>query len=226
MPDATNYTPNLAVLERLRQVTLVAVVGPTAVGKSTLIDEAVVRDPDIHLVLTMTSRAPRPGEREGVDYFFRSHGEMLEQMARQAFVQVAPATSGDLYATTPEAYSTKGVSTMGVWANALPVFRALPFKAVRSIFIVPPNYEIWQARIAERNFTAEQLRARMQEAKESFEFALGDGTVRYVINNEIAQATQDFVELALGEPLPPQLQADQTLARERIKTLQQRLSGL
>src|SRR5690349_300317 len=91
------YQPALSVLERLKQVDFVAVVGPTAVGKTSAIKAAIQKWPQIHMVPNTTSRAPRAGEQQGVDYYFRTQQEMEERIARGEYVQVAPQLFGYLY---------------------------------------------------------------------------------------------------------------------------------
>jgi len=223
MNDTADYTPDPKVLQGLQSVSLAAVVGPTAVGKSTLISAAMKLNPDIHLVLNNTSRAPRPGEQEGVDYAFHTREEMLEIMERREFVQVAPSLLDEIYATKLDSYATDGVAVMAVLAQAMPDFRALPFKVVRSVFIVPPDYETWQQRIAQHGFTPEQLKKRLAEAVDSLEFALHDDPTYIIVNEDLATAAEDFVTLALGRELSPRLQADQTRAREIVQQLLNRL---
>ena len=115
-----DYTPRPEVLRRLSSVHFVAVIGPTAVGKTTLMDRVIAADPSVHMVLTTTSRPPRPGEQNGIDYHFRTKTAMQQQIAAGEFVQVAPSVLGDLYATLPEEYATTGIAVMAVIADALP----------------------------------------------------------------------------------------------------------
>lgn len=71
-PVPQPYRPSPETLERVKGVDFIAVIGPTAVGKSTLIEAAIAEDPSLHLVVTTTSREPRPGEQDGVHMHFRS----------------------------------------------------------------------------------------------------------------------------------------------------------
>ena len=216
--DST-YRPAPQVLERLKLVTFVAVVGPTSVGKTTLINAAVKREPSLHLVLNNTSRQPRETERDGVDYLFRSRESMEARIAKGEYVQVAPSILGELYATAPEGYSTEGVAAMAVLAEAIPAFRQSPFKNLRSVFITPPDWETWQQRLLAHNFTPEHRARRLREAQTSFVFALEDPHTTIVVNDDLATATQDFIDLALGKPLSPRLQAEQSNGRTIIRDL-------
>lgn len=184
------YKPNSIVLEGLSNVDFVAVVGPTAVGKTTLIEEAMKQDARLHLVRVTTSRIPRPDEEDGKDYHFRTKSEMEKQIQAGAFVQVAPTVFGDLYATRPEDYSNNGLSLMAVIADAMPTFLALPFRRIRQIFILPPSWAVWQERLNTRQFTPEKLKARMKEAETSLEYALKTPDLVFVVNDNMAIAVK------------------------------------
>lgn len=187
-----DYHPNSSVLKGLSCVDFVAVIGPTAVGKTTLIEQAMKRDAQVHLVRVTTSRAPRPGEQDGKDYHFRTKAEMQKQIQAGAFVQVAPAVFDDIYATSPEDYSSTGISIMAVIADAMPTFLALPFRRIRQIFILPPSWDAWQERLSTRQFTPEKLRARLKEAETSLRYALEAPDVIFVVNDNMAIAVKAF----------------------------------
>ncbi len=221
--NSSDYQPAPHVLDHLKQVRFVAVIGPTAAGKNTVIAAAQVREPQIHLVLNNTSRASRPGEQEGRDYRFLTRAAMEARIAKGEYAQVAPSLFGDYYATAPEDYRASGTMAMPVLAAAVPVFRALPFKEFRTIFILPPDYETWQVRIAVHGFEPEALHKRLVEAESSLVFALEDEQTHLVINQDIKTAAANFVTLALGKPMDSRLQADQSRAREIAGELLSRL---
>lgn len=217
------YQPNPSVLKALTLVDFVAVIGPTAAGKTTLIERAIEQNKNVHLVRVTTSRAPRPGERDGVDYHFRTQKEMQEGLAAGTFVQVAPTVFDDLYATTSSDYSVSGISIMAVIADAMPTFLSLPFKRVRQIFILPPSWEVWQARIGERSFAHEQLQKRMKEAHASLLYALSARDISFVINDDIARASEDFHGFILGRHISDPHDG-KTLARKLLEQLEKSVS--
>ncbi len=217
--DFSSYQPGPHVLEHLKQVDFVAVVGPSAVGKSTLMAQSAAQDNRLTMILTQTSRPLRPEEKDGIDIHSRTKEEMLARIARQEYVQVAPSLLGDIYATGPEDYPAEGIGTLAVLADALPVFRSLPFKSFKVIFVVPPSRERWQTQLKMHEFDADRLAKRVAEAKRSFTFALGSPDVRFVINDEITLAVLDFIALAAGDAISPRLQADQARARQIIASI-------
>ncbi|MBU6430425.1 MAG: guanylate kinase, partial [Cyanobacteria bacterium REEB65] len=54
----------------LKQGLLIVISGPSGVGKGTIVKELVRRQPELLVSVSVTTRSPRPGEREGVDYFY------------------------------------------------------------------------------------------------------------------------------------------------------------
>jgi hypothetical protein len=85
--------------------------------------------------------------------------------------------------------------------------------------VLPPDFEAWQQRIVEHSFTADKLATRMAEARQSLQFALDDGEVRFVINDSLVTAIDDFVTLAMDRPLPERLKMDQERAPELVRKL-------
>lgn len=217
--DFSGYRPGAHVLDHLKTVDFVAVVGPSAVGKSTLMNRAEQQDPRIKQILTQTSRPLRPEETDGVDIRSRTKEAMLARIARGEYVQVAPSLFGDIYATAPEDYPAEGIGLLPVVGEAVPMFRALPFKSFKVIFVVPPSLARWQAQFKTHGFDPVRLAKRVAEAKRSLAFALEAPGVQFVINDNLQLAVGDFIALAAGDTLSPRLQADQTRAREIIQSL-------
>lgn len=217
--DGTKYQPSGEVLDKLKQVDFVAVIAPTATGKSVTIKEACKWYREIHIVPDITSRAPRPGEKEKGDYIFRNREDMEAKIARGEYVQVAPNMFGYLYATEPDGYSAEGIAVLPILAEAVPVFRGLPFKSMKTIFMTPPSWEVWQERLKSHSFTLDQLKGRIHEAVDSLGFGLNDKESLYIVNDDMELAAEDFATLALGKPMSERLKSDQERAKEIIRTI-------
>jgi guanylate kinase len=214
-----HYRPNNEVLEHIAGVNFVGVVGPTAVGKTTVINAAAKQSPSLRQVVFTTSRQPRLGEHNGVDYHFRDRAHMEERISRGEYVNVAPVAFGDLYASAPEDYLTSGIAVAAILADVVPTFRRLPFRACHIVYIVPPNWDTWQQRIRAHGFTDEQLAKRISEAERSLEFAQSEPNLLFVINNELSVSTIDFVHLARGQALDGRQTANQSQARRIVRDL-------
>jgi len=210
-----DYHPTKTVLDRLRDVQFVGVVGPTGAGKTTVINEAMARDPALHLIVSDTTRPPRPGERGGVDYNFRAEGDMQRAIAKRAYVNVAPSLNGtDIYATHPDSFPHEGVGVMALFAQVVPEFRGLPFASCTVMYIVPPDIQTWLARAGAHHFTPEQKAKRFGEAARSLQFACEDTKAAFVINDNLFTAADDFIALAHNRPLTLRQQQDQIRGRE------------
>ncbi len=214
------YRPSAAVLTRLRSVDFVAVVGPTAAGKDTLIGAAAQQDTRIHEVVGDTSRPPRPGEIDGVDLHFRSRSDMRSIMAKGSYVQIILHPSGDLYATSGAAYSTEGCSLMPILSSAIPVFRKLPFKRVRVLYLLPPDWDTWMERIRTHGLTDAQLTSRLAEARVSLSFALADPDVHFLISDDLRGVTGRAVAYIIQDVIDASGQAAaRNLAAQLLETL-------
>lgn len=217
----SDYQPNEAVLAKLPDITFVAVIGPTGVGKTTLMNAASARCPALHQIISTTSRAPRPDESDGIDMHFRTQADMEARIAAKEYVQVAPVYTGALYATAPEDYSMQGIAMSPVIADAMPAFKRLPFKAIRSIYVLPPSWDVWRKRIVGHGFSESELEKRMLEAGRSLRYAIDNEDLVFVVNDDVAQATMDFTQAALGAAAVNQYKSHD-LAVTLLKELQNR----
>jgi guanylate kinase len=204
---AEDYTASPEVLEKLKQVDFVGLVGPTAAGKSTLIHAAVAAEPaQFKEVLVTSSRALRPGERQDKDMHFRSKAAMLAGIKARRFVQIMVHPSGDIYATAGEDYPGPGVTAlMPVLAAVIPVFRAQPFKRFRLVYVLPPDIGTWLERIETHGFTLQQRAQRFEEAKASIRIALDTPDMLFMVSETPEQAVADLQEL-LGGTYDPAIQ--------------------
>lgn len=209
------YTPSNEVMQQLAGRQVVIVVGPTGAGKTTLIKAALERDPNLKLIISDMSRAPRDGERDGIDANFRTREEMLARKARREYVNTTEGLNGaDIYATPPESFPQKGVGIMPLFAEVVPEFKVLPFGSFKTIYILPTNWDVWQERMRERQFTPEQRRARLVEAERSLEFAVQDGETILLVNDDLRLAEAIFIRALQPGPVPGPLQTIQPMAKE------------
>ena len=216
LPEAIQgYQPSKDTLRKTSELSLVMFVGPTGVGKTTLIKAS-----GYHYVPSDNSRLPRPGELEGVDFFFRQdYDQLLDDIKTGHFLQVAIDGSGDLKATRASSYPESGIVAMAIMWNVVPQFRNLGFKETFSTFIVPPSFEEWQRRLAHQNLSTEQLHKRQSEAKDSFIFGLADPYVHLVLNDNVVAATSQIHRIVAGK-----IDRDrESLARQAAKDILNRL---
>lgn len=189
-----NYQPAPDVLSQIGNVELLMVVGPSGVGKTTLIQRS-----GLVYVPSDTTRPIRPEEKNGEDYYFRAdYDQILQEVSAGRYAQVAVGSGGDFYATKDTSYPTSGMAIMAVVADALPIFRELGFKKTISAFITPPGYDEWMRRLLIHRLTPEQFSLRIDEAKRSFSTALADSDMHFILNDDLEAASNQLVNLIAG----------------------------
>lgn len=186
------YKPSQAVREQLAQVDLIAVVGPTGAGKTSIMEHS-----GIPFVTSDVTRPARKGEDNGVDYNFRTdYDKMMQELEAGEFVQYVVNPNGEFYGSKASSFPAFGPCTMAIVATTIPLFLSLGFKTVVPVYILPPNYNEWMRRInAHRD---KDLPARLVEAKTSMETALAAGNFHFIINDDLLTACQEFRDVAHG----------------------------
>jgi ribose 1,5-bisphosphokinase PhnN len=142
------YMPNKEVRKALAGVTLVQIIGPTAVGKSTLIDKVIASEPEkFSEVGTITTRRRRDSDSDNVtsDVDF---DEMDSRIENRELVQHFKHPSGDIYATDASSYQTE-VCLLPTMAKSANEFLELGFERIIRIGIVLDG-EQWRKRLLER----------------------------------------------------------------------------
>ena len=175
------------------------ITGPSGVGKGTLIRLLRERVPSLALSVSATTRAPRPGEEDGVDYHFLSDAEFARRVEAGEFVEWAEY-SGRRYGTLRselERHLAEGrpvVLEIEV-QGARQVRRAMP-EAVQ-IFIEPPDDEALKDRLVGRGTDDPDAIARRLAVAES-ELAAADEFQYRVVNDRLDEAVARLQEIVSG----------------------------
>lgn len=178
---------------------LVVLAGPTAVGKGTVSTYIREHYPDILLSVSATTRPPRPGEVDGVHYYFVSDEEFDRMIAGQELLEWAIVHNSYRYGTPRPPIDTALAAGKRVMLEidlqgARLVREAMPEAVL--VFLLPPTWEELVRRLIGRGTesAAEQTR-RLETAR--VELAAQDEFDYKVVNREVAQAAQEVVELTL-----------------------------
>ena len=183
---------------------VVVLSGPSAVGKSTLVRCLRERIPDLRFSVSVTTRAPRPGEVDGVDYHFVTPAEFQQLIDQGALLEWAEIygglhRSGTLAEPVRDAVSSGHPVLIEVdLAGARAIKQAMP--DVITVFVAPPSWEVLESRLVGRGTeTPEAIRRRLRTART--ELAAQGDFDRVVVNSRLETACSELVSLLRGTTL-------------------------
>ena len=190
---------------------------PSGGGKTTIAKALLARRPDLGYSVSCTTRAPRPGEIPGRDYYFMSRAEFIAEREKGAFAESAEV-HGNLYGTLRreiERVMREGkhvVMDIDV-QGAVQFIRAFPQSV--TIFILPPSADVLLERLrARKTESAAQLAARLQSALQELQRV--DEYEYVVVNDELERAVSSVSSIIDAE----------IVSRERVKNLRQQVGLL
>jgi guanylate kinase len=173
------------------------VTGPSGVGKGTLIRTLRERFPGLELSVSATTRPPRPGEEDGVDYHFLSEEEFQRRLDAGEFLEHAEY-AGNRYGTLrteidrARAAGVRGLVLEIEVKGARQVREALP--GALQVFIAPPSDDALRTRLVGRGSDApEVIERRLAAARE--ELTARDEFEHVIVNDRLDEAVQELVRL-------------------------------
>ena len=179
---------------------LIIISGPSGAGKGTVYNEVIKRRPEIQKSVSVTTRAPRPNEIEGVHYYFRTLEQYQDMIAKGEFLETAPVYCN--YYGTPKApvleMLSKGqdvmfeIDTLG----AEQIRKKYP-KSI-TIFIMPPTFKELEKRLRGRGTESEEaIQRRLGLARsELAKYRLFD---YMVFNDEVESAVSSVIAIIDAE---------------------------
>ena len=181
----------------MSQPRLTVLAGPTAVGKGTV--STYIRDnyPEVWLSVSATTRAPRPGEEDGVHYFFVSAEEFDTLVEEGQMLEWAVVHGRNRYGTlrrTVEAAMAEGRSVLLEidLQGARQVKKSMP--EANFVFLAPPTWDEMVRRLVGRGTeTPEEQQQRLETAK--LELAAESEFDHTVINDDVQRAAAELVSL-------------------------------
>ncbi|TGD90368.1 guanylate kinase [Mycolicibacterium sp. CH28] len=185
---------------------VVVLSGPSAVGKSTVVHRLREQLPDLHFSVSATTRAPRPGEVDGVDYHFVTPAEFQQLIDRGELLEWAEIHGG-LHRSGTLAAPVAAAAASGLpvlievdLAGAKAVKRAMP--EALTVFLAPPSWAALEQRLAGRGTETPEVMARRLATARSELAAQGDFDV-VVVNSQLESACSELVSLLVGNTPKP-----------------------
>ncbi|NJB84736.1 guanylate kinase [Lewinella marina] len=182
---------------------LLIFTAPSGAGKTTLVRHLLARFGELAFSVSATTRPPRPGERDGIDYHFLTPEAFLAKVANDEFVEYEEVYPGRFYGTLHS-------EVRRIWAANRTVVFDIEVKGATAIkrqypegslavFVAPPSREILFQRLRDRSTEdPESLRVRIARAAE--ELAYADRFDRVLVNDDLQAAlaeaeliTRDFL---------------------------------
>ncbi len=154
------------------QPLLVVISGPSGVGKDAVLKALQQRNLPLHFVVTMTSRPPRNGEQNGVDYYFVSEEKFKSLIDQDEFIEYALVYNdykGIPKAQIREAFASNRDVILRVDVQGAQTLRRL-YAEVVLIFLIPTDEKEWLIRLCNRKTeTPESLSLRLKTAHQELE---------------------------------------------------------
>ena len=182
---------------------LLIVSAPSGSGKSTIVNYLMKEHPELRLAFSVsaTSRPPRGGERDGVEYYFLSPDEFRRHIEADDFLEYEEVYEGRFYGTLKSQVEEKLAAGWNVVFDVdvkggINIKRYYGARAL-SIFIQPPSVEVLRERLIGRaTDEMEQIEERL--AKAEYEMSFAPQFDRIIVNDDLETAKQEAVALLRG----------------------------
>ncbi len=179
---------------------LIVMSGPSGAGKSTLARRLALAEGRIWRSVSMTTRAPRPGEFAGIDYLFTTREEFARAVERGAVLEHA-MVHGEMYGTPRGPVTERLLQGRDVLLEidvqgAVVVRKAAPDAVL--VFVVPPSREVLERRLRERRSEDEDMiQSRLRRADEEVE--LSEQYDYLVTNDDLDRAVAEVLAAMSAE---------------------------
>ena len=182
--------------ERQREQHLIVLSGPAGSGKDTVVQRLIELHPEIEVSVSLTTRNKRPGEHEGVNYYYIEAAEFERRIAAGEVLEYTNYCGN--YYGTPKAEIEKrmrsGINVVLIIEveGAANVKRIYP--GAKLVFIRPPSFEELERRLRGRKTeTEEKIQKRLSRALEEMEYACDYDYV--IINDKVDDCAQELYQI-------------------------------
>jgi guanylate kinase len=178
---------------------LFVISGASGVGKSTILSQVMASRNDLRFSVSATTRGPRPGEQDGVHYYFVSKEKFRKMIAEDAFLEY-DAHMDNFYGTPKKQLEEKLENShviLDIEPNgAFNVRKTRPDAVL--IFIAPPSLEELERRLRSRGDTsAQQMAIRLERAE--WETQQGKQYDYFVVNDRVETCAEEILKIIAQE---------------------------
>jgi guanylate kinase len=176
---------------------LIVLAGPAGVGKGTVASAIIREYPDVHLSVSATTRSPRPGEVDAINYYFVQEDEFDALVTSDQLLEWATVHKRNRY-------GTPRMPVENALAQGKPVLLEIDIQGARQVklampearlvFLLPPSWDELVRRLVARGTESEEDRARRLETATSELAAQHEFDVR-IVNDDVTKAAQQVVDL-------------------------------
>ncbi len=177
---------------------LIIFSAPSGSGKTTLVHYVMANIPHLSFSVSATSRPPRPGEKNGVDYFFMPVEEFKQKIKEEAFVEWEEVYENQFYGTLKsevERIRKRGDSVVFDVdvKGGLNIKRIYGGEAL-SVFVKPPSLEVLEQRLRNRS-TEDEASIRKRLDRAAYELTFEPYFDEVVVNDQLEKARQEALEI-------------------------------
>lgn len=221
LQNVRDYRSPEAAQHLLQEHPPLVIAGVTAAGKDA-VAEYIQDNSDWRLVITSTTRKPRPGEKSGEHHWFVDESEMIKLLDAKLFIEAKLVHGEHVYGTSIAAYKSV------IEAAHKPILR-IDIQGVEEItkmsadvnpvFILPPSFEVWMERLNKRGAMShiERIR-RLKSAKTELEEILRNPRFRLVVNRDVSSVSNEILS---GVTDIPSQHRNRELAGQLIEHIRQ-----
>ncbi len=191
----------MAHLNRYRKGTMFIFSGPSGCGKSSIIKRVLAEVDNINLSVSVTTRAMREGEQEGVDYYFIDEAKFKELVRKEALYEYVDSDFGPKYGTPKEAVNKwldegKDVILDLDYPGVLQL-KACAADRIKTISILPPSLKILRERLINRKTDSmETIERRMSMAEKRVKESTFYDYI--VVNDDLDTAVSEVKSIILA----------------------------
>ncbi|WP_038042691.1 guanylate kinase [Thermosipho africanus] len=206
--------------------TLFVVSGPSGVGKTSIISALMNKLENIVFSVSCTTRPPRPGEVDGVDYFFVSRDKFIEMREKGEFLEWAEV-HGNLYGT-PKKFVLENIEKGNRIILDIDVQGALQVKRnfddAVFIFVAPPSYEVLKERLLKRGTeNSQSMLKRLENAK--WEMSKIVEFDYLIVNSDLEKSILAMKSIVIAESYRTMRILDEALIKRLFKGVSESETG-